>query len=163
MKQRSLLVYLLIAITVLVVAGAVLPNFVVYTDRAFICENTGSRQGWREWCIGMKTGYWYEKSPLEEFIEARAPEALVHRWTSYAGTGKSIIGMVAIQGHGSPGRIMMLRHDILSQWMKANDPAAIRALYDLLVSGDRKQIEERVTQISNQYYLERDASREKPQ
>jgi len=152
MQQRSWLAYLIIAITVLVIAGVILPNFVVYTDRAFVCENTGSRKGWREWCIGGKTGCWYQKSPLEEFIEARAPEALVHRWTSCAGTGRDILGIAVIYAHGSPGPIQMLRHDILCKWMKANDPAAIRAFYDLLVSGDRKQIEEKVSQISNEYY-----------
>ncbi|MHC4145671.1 MAG: hypothetical protein ACYSWW_23625 [Planctomycetota bacterium] len=118
-----------------------------YRDWAFVCENTGSRKGYRQWRFGPKTGHWYKKSPLEDFIQSEAPDALVHRWTSYAGTGKNIFGMTMLYGHGRPGAILRHNHEIQRQWIVKNDATTVRQFYDLLVADDQKKLEKRVMDI----------------
>ena len=118
-----------------------------YRDWTFICENTGSLKGYREWPFGLKTGHWYQKSPLEEFIQSEAPNALVYRWTSCAGTGKNIFGKTILYGHGRPGAIMQLTHDAQRKWIDKNDAETVRQLYDLLVSDDQNKLEQRVMDI----------------
>jgi hypothetical protein len=119
----------------------------VCSDRGFICENTGSRKGYRQWIFGLKTGHWYKKSPLEQFIARHDADALVHRWTSYAGTGKNVFGMSIVHGHGCPGAVYEIDHDIQKRWIARQSPEDVRKLYDLLVSDDQDAIGERVTGI----------------
>ena len=82
-----------------------------------------------------------------EDIQSEAPNALVHRWMSYAGTGKNVFGMKILYGHGRPGAITQLDHEILCKWMERNDAETVRQLYDLLVSDDQKKIEKQVMDI----------------
>lgn len=119
----------------------------VYRDWTFICENTGSRKGYREWPFSLKTRHWYQKSPLEEFIQSEAPNALVYRWTSCTGTGKNIFGKAILYGHDSPGTIMQLTHDTQRKWIDHNDTETVRQLYELLVSDDQKKLEKRIMDI----------------
>jgi len=119
----------------------------VCRDWAFVCENTGSHKGYRQWRFGAKTGHWYRKSPLEAFVEAQEPEALVHRWTSYAGTGENVFGQPILFGHGRPGAILELNHAIQREWIAKNDAATVRALYDLLVTDNEAAIEKQVAAI----------------
>ncbi len=44
-------------------------NFEVYCNWAFICRNTGSRKGYRQWFFGVQTGHWHNESALEKFIK----------------------------------------------------------------------------------------------
>ena len=125
----------------------VLISVPAYRDWAFICENTGSRNGYRQWVFGIKTSRWYKKSPMENFIQSEAPDALVHRWTSFAGTGKNIFGKAILYGHGRPGAIIQLDHEVLRKWIRKNDTETVRQFYDLLVSDDQKEIEKQVMDI----------------
>jgi len=127
--------------------GLVMFNIQVCRDWAFICENTGSRKGYRHWIFGPETGHWYKQSPLEEFVTRDEPDALVHRWTSYAGTGKNIFGVPILHGHGRPGAMYRFDHEIQSRWIEHNPPEEVRELYDLLVSDDQDVIEKRITDI----------------
>ena len=122
----------------------------VCRDWAFICENTGSRQGYRQWPFGLKTGHWNKTSPLEDFIQSEAPDALVHRWTSCAGTGKNIFGRAILFGHGRPGAVIRLHNGILRMWIEKNDAATVRQFYDLLVSDDQEKLKKRVMDISEE-------------
>ena len=145
--RPSILFVVILVIICLVIMFVLLP-VQAYRDWGFICENTGSRNGYRQWPFGLKTGHWYKKAPLEDFIQSEAPDALVHRWTSYAGTGKNIFGMAILRGHGWPGAIMRIDHEIQRKWIEKNDAAAVRQFYDLLVSDDQKKLEKRVMDIS---------------
>jgi hypothetical protein len=149
MKQPDRLSILLVAGLVIFCLAVTLVLLPVQAcrDWAFIYENSGSRQGYRQWPFGLKTGHWYKTSPLEDFIQSEAPGALVHRWTSYAGTGKNIFGMAILRGHGRPGAIMRLDHEIQRKWIEKNDAATVRQFYDLLVSDDQKKLEKRVMDI----------------
>jgi hypothetical protein len=147
MKWHRALWHVLLALTAIIVVSAVLSGVQVCRDWAFVCENTGSRKGHRQWAFGPTTGYWYEKSPLEEFMESQQPDALAHRWTSYSGTGRNAFGRPVLHGHGRPGAMLRLNHDILRQWIDKQDPATVLELYDLLVSDDEAEIEKRITNI----------------
>ena len=39
--------------------------FIAYRDWSFICENTGSRKGYREWFFGTRTQHWQSQSSVE--------------------------------------------------------------------------------------------------
>ena len=143
---KSILIVASLAIICLAITF-VLFSVQAYRDWAFICENTGSCKGYRQWTFGLKTGHWYKKSPLEDFIQSEAPNALVYRWTNYAGTGKNIFGMTLLRGHGRPGAVIQLNHEIQRKWIGKNDAATVRQLYDLLVSDDQKKIEKQVMDI----------------
>ena len=135
-----------LAIIVLVVA-AVLFNIQAYRDSAFICENTGSRKGHRRWAFGPETGHWYKEAPLEEFITKNDPDALVHRWTSYARTGRNIFGLPMRHGHGHPGAVYGFDHYIQSRWIVRSSPEEVRKMYNLLVSDDEVAINKRIRDI----------------
>lgn len=139
------------AVVICIVIVLLLLPFQVCRDWAFICENTGSHKGYRQWIFGFETGHWYKKSPLEGFIQSNSPDVLIHRWTSYAGTGKNIFGMKLLFGHGRPGAIKKLDHGVLGQWIEKNDAEAVRKLYDLFVSDDQKAIEKKVTEIWDEF------------
>jgi len=150
MIMKGILIISFLAIISLIIF-LLLPTVQVYRDWAFICENTGSRKGYRQWLFGLKTGHWYEKSPLEDFIQSEDPNALVYRWMSYAGTGKNIFGQTILYGHGRPGAIIKLDHEVLRMWIQKNDDETVRQFYDLLVSDDRKEIEKQVEDMWQEF------------
>ena len=88
---------------------------------------------------------------MEDFIQSEAPDALVHRWTSFAGTGKNVFGKAILFGHGRPGAIIKLDHEVLRNWIQKNDAETVRQFYDLLVSDNQKEIEERVAEIWQEF------------
>ena len=146
MKQKHLSILLLTVVTVVVLVLVVSP-IQICRDWAYICENTGSRKGHREWTFGPKTGHRYQNSPLEEFLQTNASGQLSHRWTSYAGTGKNVFGRTVLFGHGRPGAILQLRHEVLRQWIDKNDDDEVHQLYDLLVAGNQPEIDAKIESI----------------
>ena len=119
----------------------------VCTDYAYVCENTASMYGYRVWFTGQRTRDWSRRSPLEAHIEAHWPGVVKHRWTSCAGTGKSIFGDSISFGHGSPGGAMFLSRRILEPWVARHSKEDVRALYDFLVKADREASEKRADEI----------------
>lgn len=102
MRWRRIIISLLLLSAVLSVLFIALVSQ-AYQDWAFICENTGSRKGYRQWRFGLKTTKWYKKSPLEEFMESNDPNALVHRWTCYGGDRKEYLWQVYALGARKSG------------------------------------------------------------
>jgi hypothetical protein len=125
-----------------------LTGFQVCRDWAFICENTGSRRGHREWFFGAETGHWYEQSELERFMMANHPTELQDKWTSYAGTGKNILGRAVLCGHGRPGPLILVQVEWLDKHVRRLDDAGKKALYDLFVSGDEERIKQEIDLIA---------------
>ncbi|MBN2476542.1 MAG: hypothetical protein JXB62_18150 [Pirellulales bacterium] len=150
--QRRTKCWLITAAVAVVVVAGVLPAVQVCRDWAYICENTGSRKGYRQWPFGLKTGEWYESSPLEQFLQSQEPGALVHRWTNYAGTGRNLWGGAMLLGHGRPGAVWGLDHETQRRWIERHDATEVRELYELLVSDDEAQIEKRVHEIGQEVY-----------
>ena len=123
----------------------------VYRDWAFICENTGSSKGYREWFFEIKTGHWYKKSGLEDFMLEKHHDRLKHRWTSYAGTGKNIFGQAILRAHGRPGAILGIR-SFLEYGLQNQKPEDILALYELLASDMDEEIKgQRVGEFIEDY------------
>lgn len=146
MKEKRVWASLAIMVLVLVAVLA-LANVQVCREWAFVCEHTGSRKGYTEWMFGFRSGQWYRSSPLEDFIIVNDPNVLSHRWTSSCGTGRNILGMPILYGHGRPGAIADIDNDTLSVWIARNHPTEVWKLYDLFFSGNQDQITEKVASI----------------
>ena len=121
----------------------------IYTKRAYMCENTGSTKGHKDWYFGLRSGDWYESSPLEDFIRQKYPNELKHRWTSYAGTGINLYGQSISFGHGRPGGIRQISF-WLKYWCPLKSDAEKKALYDLLVSDDQPAIRAKTLSIMDE-------------
>lgn len=139
-KGPVLLIAALLVVVAVMILG-VMP-LEIYRDYAFICENTGSHKGYRQWCFGGRKQEWYSKSELEEFMLARHPTELKHRWTSYSGTGKNILGQSIRFGHDFPtvGTVIMRQSWFGSYVVNLDDQAKLD-LYRALASGNRNVIE----------------------
>jgi hypothetical protein len=124
---------------------------VAYRDWAFVCENTGSTKGYREWFFGSRTRHWNEPSSVEKFIQKKFPDQLEHRWASYAGTGFSITGGKRLHGHGRPGPIRKLRYD-LDAWFARQTDTEKKAFYDLMRSTNTVAIDAKIKSISDDIY-----------
>ena len=114
----------------------------VCRDWGFVCENTGSHKGYRQWCTGGCSGEWYHESRLEQFMRQQHPSELENRWTSYEGTGKNIFGQSVLFGHGFPRLgMLMMDQSIFDRYVDTLDDAAKLDLYRVLVSGNREAIQ----------------------
>jgi len=153
-KGPVLLIAALLLAVVVIILG-VMP-LEIYRDYAFICENTGSHRGYRQWRFGGRTQEWYRKSALGEFMLLRHPTELKYRWTSYSGTGKNIFGQSIVFGHAFPevGSAIRNRSWFDGYVMNLDDQTKLD-LYRTLASGNRniveaeeKKIEEAVLQAA---------------
>jgi hypothetical protein len=122
----------------------------VCRDWGFVCENTGSHKGYREWRSGIRSGEWYHESRLEQFVRQHYPAELKNRWTSYEGTGRNILGQPVLFGHGDPrlGMIMMTKR-VFDRYVDTLDDAAKLNLYHVLVSGDQQAIQAEEKKIAD--------------
>jgi hypothetical protein len=125
---------------------------VAYTDRAYICENTGSRKGCREWFFGVKTNKWYHVSELEKFLQSEHSEVLRHRWTCYGGTGRSLIPYMTSRGHGRPGPILILPRETLDDYVQSLSGKQRLELYQFFSRADIDSIQGRVEMIFDDFY-----------
>ncbi|MEM6886091.1 MAG: hypothetical protein AAF571_13775 [Verrucomicrobiota bacterium] len=119
----------------------------VYSDMKYICETTGSQKGHRQWRFGILTDKWYEPSPLEAYLLDNESSSLIHRWTSYSGTGHTIIGTPTFTGHGRPGAILLFGHATQKQWIESTPESDIMGLYALLVEGEEQRIQKEIAAI----------------
>lgn len=124
----------------------------VYRDWAFVCENTRSHKAYRQWFFGLRTGESYKKSTLEEFIQKNYPDLLEHRWTSVKGTGKNIIGIPILYGHGRPGPITKIPPEVFDEWIQESEPKEVLQLYILLSSNETKEAKyQRIEEIFEEW------------
>ncbi len=120
----------------------------VYHVRGYVCVNTGSSRGYREWFWGTETGQWYRQSSLESFMRSNYPNELELKWVSYQGTGVNCFGQAMSHGHGMPGPIIsFVPNNVLDQYVDSLDDPERKAMYDLFVSGDGEAIEQKVLAI----------------
>lgn len=137
----------IIVVMILLTGLLIIPIFPVFCDRAYICENTGSYKGYREWFWGSESHHWYKRSKLEAFMAERYPLELQYRWTSYAGTSKNIFGYAMMRGHGHPGPIIRLRFEWLDTYLGQLNDNAKKALYDVFKSEEENRIEEEINKV----------------
>jgi hypothetical protein len=121
---------------VLCVAGVLAYPAVLYTDRSYYCENTGSRHGFRVWPNGAVTGRWSKTSPLEQFVAAESPGRLKHEWRSISHVGKNFLGRSVMRGCGPVGGTLFLKPEIAQAWIDRSEKATVLALYDALLASD---------------------------
>jgi hypothetical protein len=119
----------------------------VCRDWAFICENTGSQKGYRQWTMGLQSGHWYRESRLEQFMRKEHPSELANRWTSYAGTGKDMFGRSIRFGHERPGPIIHVPAEFLDRYVSGLDDQAKLDLYRILVSAPPDQIKGEMAKV----------------
>ncbi len=139
-----------VPLVIAVVAGAAFIGgcgVQVCRDWAFICENTGSQKGYRQWSIGVRSGHWYRESRLEQFMRREHPSDLVNRWTSYAGTGKDIFGRPTLFGHAMPGPIIRVPPELFDRYVDDLNDQARLDLYHVLVSGPPDRIQSEVDKV----------------
>lgn len=108
----------------------------LYYDHTYYCENTGSRSGYRQWRNGAVARRWYKASPLEEYLEAKAPGRLKHAWIGSSHTGKNYLGQSVSFGCGPAGGTLFLKPEIAQAWIDRSDKAEVLAFYDALLAGD---------------------------
>lgn len=125
-----------------------LPAVQVCREWAFVDRNTGSRKGYRDWSLGLRTGAWYQESAIEVFMRSNYPAEFQQDWVSYAGTGRNIYGGATLHGHGRPGPIVLLRPGAIDDYCRVASKAEKRRLYDVLAAADDAKIRELVDQIS---------------
>lgn len=122
----------------------------VATDYAFVCENTASTHGYREWAFGLRSHAWYRESVLESFLRNRTHTPIVHRWTNCAGTGKNIFGSSISFGHGRPGGALLLSYaGVLDTYFEGRRDSEIVDLYRFLCKADKSASEIRCRKIWN--------------
>jgi hypothetical protein len=138
---RTGLIAVLVAIFVLGVTNP------ICTDRGFIDTNTGSREGYREWFFGLRTGQWAQPTALETFMRAKYPNQFQQHWVSYNGTGRNIFGSDVLFGHGRPGPITTLPNKFLDDYCALVSEAEKKRLYDVFASGDREKISGEISRI----------------
>ncbi len=140
--------YLLAAIVIVCWIGlAIALPFPVCHDRKLIDEHTGSRKGFRQWITGGRSSHWYHESKLETFLRTHHPDRLVQRWTSYAGTGRNLIGSAIESGHGQPGPIILLSSETLDDYCDALTEDELLGFYETLTGTDPARLDELVDQI----------------
>lgn len=109
---------------------------VLYTDRTYYCENTGSRYGYRVWWNGARARDWFKASPLERYLEAEAPGRLRNQWHPISSAGKNFLGQTVMRGCGPAGGTLFLKPEIAQDWIDRSDKADVLAFYDALLAGD---------------------------
>ena len=144
--KRRLFIGLLIAGAIVVALWAS-TMLIAVTDRAYICENTGSRKGHREWFFGAHTNLWYRKSELEQFLESKHPDLLKHSWTSYMGNGRSLIPGTQSCGHGRPGPIFFLDSNLFDDHVLSLSDGQRLELYRVFSEANKKAIQMKIDSI----------------
>ncbi|MEN6337240.1 MAG: hypothetical protein ABFE01_23530 [Phycisphaerales bacterium] len=130
---------LVIAAIVVVTLVAVIPMRIC-RDRVFICENTGSQKGYRQWCVGLQSGRWHRESHLERFMRLQHPSELTYRWTFLSGVGRNLLGRHSLHECGEPRLHVAMRLDWFDGYVDGLDDAAKLDLYHVLSSCDRDAI-----------------------
>jgi hypothetical protein len=155
MGRKRRRVWVVIGLVAAITFVGILP-LQVCRDWAFICENTGSHKGYRQWSVGWRTGEWYRESHLEQFMRQQHATELKYHWTSYAGTGRNLFGRAVLFGHAYPRVGTTIMHlGFFDSYVDTLDDTGKLELYRVLVSGDpnavkaeEKKIEAALFQIA---------------
>ena len=123
----------------------------ISTDRAYVDRNSGTRWGYREWPLGLKTGQWMEISALEVFMRTHHPSIYQKDPVSCRGAGRSLLGLATVSGHGSPGPILSLTPIHIDQYCQAASDQENLDLYRAFSSGNETTIQQAVDRVFMHY------------
>jgi hypothetical protein len=147
LSMRARVTFIVCGLVGVVALAVVLPAVQVCRDWAFVDLNTGSRNGYREWPFGWRSGSWYQESVIEAFMRSNYPAEFQQDWVSYAGTGRNVFGGATLHGHGRPGPIIRLIPEVFDPYWGHASEAEKRRLYDVFSGGDEEQIQNLVDDI----------------
>src|SRR4026207_2067124 len=111
-KRIPEVVFWLAALVGVMLLMAFLLQYQVSTEWGFVCENTGSRHGYRDCRFGSRTAAWTNTSELESVLRRNYPQAVSNRWVSYNGTGRNVFGMAVVYGYGFPALVHIKPEDL---------------------------------------------------
>jgi hypothetical protein len=121
--------------------------FPLCRDMGFVCKHTASRKGYRMWFGGLRTGSWYSESRLERFMVEKYPQNLTHRWVSFMGTGRNLLGQPISFRHGWPNKSLLQWRETFDDYVGRLDDAGKLELYRVLSSGQEEEIEARLAPV----------------
>lgn len=141
-----------VALMALVVFLGVLPLEVCW-DSTFLCENTGSRKGYRVWLIGLRSRQWHHESHLEEFMRRQHPSDLTYRWMRCSRVGRNILGRACSFRCGFP-QLLTIQPVWFDRYVDALDDTGRLDLYRVFASGDREVIRAEEKKIEEMVLVE---------
>ena len=80
-------------------------------------------------------------------MHSKHPDAFQQQWVSYAGTGRNVFGTATLHGHERPGRILLLKPEVIDDYCGQASDAEKRHLYDVFSSGESDKIQTLVDHI----------------
>jgi hypothetical protein len=104
MKTRTRIAASVATILILCALCLASMTLIVCRDFAFICENTASRHGYREWIFGSRTGEWYQQSAIESFIQQEHPRSFSIAGHRTPGPGETFTEQVSFTVTGGPAQ-----------------------------------------------------------
>ena len=120
-------------------------GFVVIEDWEFICRNTASQKGYREWFFGLKTHEWDDLSALDSFIGASYPSELRYRWVPVERAPWGILGdRLPNRVILDAGPMIRARGGGFSHYVRSLSPVERKRLYDVLCSGAPPAYEQQI-------------------
>lgn len=131
----------------LVLLAIFLANSVeIYHNVSYVCWDTASWKGYREWPGGLRTGLWEHPSVLEDYVS----KPVVHHWRRISSTGVNLLGRNISFGCGMTDGVEMLHRDVLTEWTRHHSRAEVKALLALFATYDPKAIGKRVDEIRDE-------------
>lgn len=72
---------------------AIVADWVLWqVRRVEVDEHTGSRRGWTQWRLGIRTGVWYQESPIESAVR-RLGMPVEAQWVFSHADGRDPLGL----------------------------------------------------------------------
>jgi hypothetical protein len=116
-------------------------------DIGYHCDFTGSTKSWTQWPLGIRIGFVYEPSPVEEFLAKNQPDKLEHKWVTYEGTGKNILGEPVFFGHGRPNSLFLFPRGYLKLFVEQSPKEDVIEFYETLRRDNRDEIRLRLDKL----------------
>ena len=141
--------WIVVTVGALFVIVFLLQPVTIRREWSFLCRNTGSWEGHREWFWGGTSGHWRKASRLEAFMAEAHPGELRYDWVTIGGTGYNVLGRAISSVSGSPGPIYSAaaREALFDAYVESLSPEEKLALYHRFASGNDALIRKEVDKI----------------
>jgi hypothetical protein len=115
------------------------------TEYGWTCEYTGSHKGHTAWFGFIRTANWYNKSPIEEWLESKG-SPVDHKWINTKGTSYYLFGGRSF-GHAMAPPIYSLKPDYQKLFIKqASDKEILEFIY-IMKNKEPETVEKTVNDI----------------
>lgn len=124
--------------------------FVPYrTDYGYFCEFTGSSRTHTTWLCVIETNHAYQRSKLEDFIAQKRSGRLKHRWVSYMGTSRSLLGLDML-AHGNPKGLFYLPKSLFEEWLAISPDDKKLKFYEFLQVASNDEVKTRIDAMADE-------------